>query len=89
MEPLFKHQTMRDGPYRAIYDRRRAHTALAHPEWRPIQSHMDGLRIMSQELISDLWSEWRRATCRMPERAVLGVPAAKQRASAEVLHGEP
>lgn len=76
VEPLFKHQTMGQGPYRAHYDRRRARTAETHPEWKPIQSHMDGLRVMTQELITDLWSEWRRAVDASPERAKGQVPAA-------------
>jgi hypothetical protein len=76
MEPLFKHQTMSEGAYRAIYDRRRTHTAETHPEWRKIQSHMDGLRVMTQELITDLWSEWRRAFVDVPTSAKRLLPAA-------------
>jgi hypothetical protein len=76
IEPLFKHQTMSQGPYRAIYDRRRVHTAETHPEWRKIQSHMDGLRVMTQELITDLWSEWRRAFVDVPTSAKRLLPAA-------------
>lgn len=76
VEPLFKHQTMGQGPYRAHYDRRRARTAETHPEWKPIQSHMDGLRVMTQELITDLWSEWRRADRDVPKGAGVEVPAA-------------
>lgn len=76
-EPLFRAQGRReekeleDGtvrpeqppmePYGALYYRRRQHTAETHPEWKKIQSHMDGLRIMAQRLIVDLWSEWRQA----------------------------
>lgn len=76
MEPLFKHQTMRAGPYRAAYDRRRAHTAITHPEWKRMQSHMDGLRIMTQKLVSDLWSEWRGAGLPLPETASTEIPPA-------------
>lgn len=75
-EPLFKHQTMIGGPYRAIYDQRRAHTAVTHPEWSKGHSHDDALRIMTQRLISDLWSEWRRATPEVPFEARAVVPAA-------------
>jgi hypothetical protein len=91
MEPLFKHQSewpekvQKDGsirpfrpalaPYGMAYYRRRAHTATTHPEWKPIQSHMDGLRVMTQELITDLWSEWRRAERKLPETANEVVPA--------------
>lgn len=75
-EPLFKLQSAVGGPYRAVYDRRRAHTAQTHPDWPPIQSHMDGLRIMTKKAISDLWSEWRRAAQRVPEKAKKDLPAA-------------
>jgi hypothetical protein len=60
-EPLFRSQTPVAGPYRAIYDARRARTAETHPDWRPARSHMDGLRIMTKHLVLDLWVEWRRA----------------------------
>lgn len=43
------------GPYRAVYDERRAHTAISHPEWPPIQSHKDGMRIMTKRVLRDLW----------------------------------
>lgn len=75
-EPLFKHQTARQGPYRAVYDRRRALTALTHPDWTPIHSHMDGLRIMTKALIRDLWREWNRREAKspMPPEAIQPVP---------------
>lgn len=76
MEPLFRHQTMRQGRYRLIYDKRRGRTAETHPEWKPIQSHMDGLRIMTQELITDLWSVWRGAISGALETAKIDMPAA-------------
>lgn len=41
--------------YRDIYTARRAHTAVTHPEWTPGHSHNDGLRILSKELLKDLW----------------------------------
>ncbi len=78
MEPLFKHQTVKQGVYRIAYDRRRARTAELHPDWSPIQSHMDGLRVMTQKLVTDLWSEWRRAEHPMPETAEAHVPAATE-----------
>lgn len=49
------------GPYRVAYDRRRLRTADTHPDWTKLHSHNDALRIMTKELILDLWSEWRRA----------------------------
>lgn len=41
--------------YRAVYDARRAHTALTHPDWTPGHSHNDGLRIVSKRILRDLW----------------------------------
>lgn len=60
-DPMFRLQTMVDGPYRAIYDRRRAATALSHPDWTKGHSHMDALRVMTKYLVRDLWREWNRA----------------------------
>lgn len=79
-DPLFRQQTMITGPYRKIYDDRRARTAETHPDWTKLHSHNDGLRIMTKRLISDLWSEWRRATTPMNSRDI--VPAAEEYAQA-------
>lgn len=59
-ESLFRHQTVSQGPYRAIYDRRRATTAESHPDWTKAHSHMDALRVMTKVLVRDLWKEWRK-----------------------------
>jgi hypothetical protein len=77
-EPLFRHQSMSDGPYRAIYDRRRAATAIAHDDWTKGHSHADGLRIMTKHLIRDLWNAYRRAIVPVPDRATAGMPASPQ-----------
>jgi len=45
-------------PYRTIYDARRAHTAVTHPDWIKGHSHNDALRIMTQQLVIDLWCAW-------------------------------
>lgn len=58
-EPLFRAQSVAKGPYRAIYDRRRAATSLLHQDWTPMHSHMDGLRVMTKYLIRDLWKAWQ------------------------------
>ena len=58
-DPLFKHQTMADGPYRHAYDERRVHTAVTHPDWTKLHSHQDAMRIMTKCLVRDLWREWR------------------------------
>lgn len=42
-------------PYRAVYDARREHTALTHPEWTAGHSHNDALRIVSKRILRDLW----------------------------------
>lgn len=47
------------GRYGEAYARRRARTAITHPEWTPGQSHQDALRIMTQRLVLDLWMAWR------------------------------
>jgi len=75
-EPLFRANTVAQGPYRAIYDRRRARTAEAHPNWTKAHSHMDGLRIMTKHLLRDLWQEWngRKAGSSAPERAEDAMP---------------
>ena len=51
-----------DGKYGEVYEKRRAHTAITHPEWTPKHSQMDGLRIMMKEVVKDLWLEWNRVT---------------------------
>lgn len=72
-EPLFRQQSgnidletgevkKEPGPYRKVYDARRARTTLTHPDWSKAQSHKDAMRIMTKQLIADLWSEWRRAS---------------------------
>lgn len=57
-DPLFRHQTMASGIYRVIYDKRRAHTATTHADWTKAHSHNDALRIMTKQLLADLWCAW-------------------------------
>lgn len=52
-----KHTT---SPYRPVYDARRVHTAVTHPEWSDGHSHNDGLRIVAKAVLRDLWIEARR-----------------------------
>lgn len=47
-------------PYRAVYLKRREHTAISHPEWTAGHSHNDALRITSKAILKDLWREARR-----------------------------
>lgn len=42
-------------PYRAVYDQRRAHTALTHPDWTLGHSHNDALRVVAKRVLRDLW----------------------------------
>lgn len=44
-----------DSEYRGVYDARREHTALTHPDWTPGHSHADALRIVSKRVLRDLW----------------------------------
>lgn len=48
-----------DGAYREVYDTRRAHTAITHPDWAPGHSHNDALRILSKTILRDLWRAGR------------------------------
>lgn len=48
------------GPYGAAYIARREKTKISHPDWTKGHSRDDALRIMTKQLVSDLWSEWRR-----------------------------
>jgi hypothetical protein len=47
-------------PYRVVIDKRRIHTAVTHPDWKPGHSLNDAMRIASKELLKDLWREARR-----------------------------
>jgi hypothetical protein len=58
------------GPYGDVYARRRAHTGprieatahlpLAHPEkWTKGRCHNDARRVMTKELVRDIWGMWR------------------------------
>lgn len=42
-------------PYRVVYDDRRAHTAVTHPDWTDGHSHQDALRVASKAVLRDLW----------------------------------
>jgi hypothetical protein len=53
------------GYYGEIYGKRRDHTAVTHPDWTKKHSHNDAMRIMTKELLADLWREWRMANIRV------------------------
>lgn len=42
-------------PYRAVYEQRRAHTAVTRPDWTAGHSHNDALRVVAKEVLKDLW----------------------------------
>lgn len=42
-------------PYRVLYDQRRAHTAVTHPDWTLGHSHNDALRVVAKRVLRDLW----------------------------------
>ncbi len=49
-------------PYRLVYERRRAHTAVTRPDWSDGHSHNDALRVSAKEILKDLWREARVIT---------------------------
>lgn len=76
-DPLLRAQTVAKGPYRAIYERRKASTEITHPDWTPMHRHRDAQRVMTKCLLRDLWQEWRRASLGLPETVAPRVPAAE------------
>jgi hypothetical protein len=65
-DPLFRAQSVAQGPYRAVYDRRRSLTGETHPDWTKAHSHADALRVMTKIMLRDLWREWNRAMADQP-----------------------
>ncbi len=59
-ETMFKTQGKGDeaGPYRQVYDARRA--ATADRGWTKMHAMNDALRYMTKRLVKDMWREWRR-----------------------------
>jgi hypothetical protein len=85
-DPMFRAQAERTNKetgevrapyhYGAIYYRRREWTTLSHPEWKPIQSHMDALRVMTQKVVCDLRVAWLAANDCTPSTAIPIMPPA-------------
>ena len=44
-----------DSEYAQLYIDRRNHTAVTHPEWTPLHSQNDALRIVSKRILRNLW----------------------------------
>lgn len=55
-----------NGELRQVYDSRRAHTAVTHPEWTPGHSHNDALRIVSKHMLKQLWRAARDFYAEVP-----------------------
>lgn len=47
-----------DGFFGEVYARRRAHTAITHPDWTLGHSRSDALRVMVKDYIKHLWVAW-------------------------------
>ena len=74
-------KTNGDGPYRAVYDLRREYTAVTHPDWTKMHSHLDAQRVMTKRLLRDLWRAWRETSTHQATDAPLS-PAAESRDAA-------
>lgn len=88
-DPLFRHQTASSGPYRSVYDERRARSTEAHPDWKPDRLHKDAGRVMVQKLVRHLWAEWRRASDDLPSRDNARAPAATSFTAPSALTSSP
>jgi hypothetical protein len=49
------------GPYRDVYDERKAHLARQHPEWPAKRVHLAAVRATVKRFLADLWVAWREA----------------------------
>jgi hypothetical protein len=49
------------GPYREVYDERKAHLAEAHPEWPAKRVHLAAVRATVKRFLADLWVAWHEA----------------------------
>ena len=49
------------GPYREVYDERKAHLAKAHPDWPAKRVHLAAVRATVTRFLADLWVAWREA----------------------------
>jgi hypothetical protein len=75
----------RCSPYRIVYDNRRTHTAVTHPEWTDGHSHNDAMRIAAKEILRGLWTaarEWHIKNDPETETVLTGAGAER---AAEIL----
>ena len=49
------------GPYRELYDERKAHLASAHADWPAKRVHLAAVRATVKRFLADLWVAWRHA----------------------------
>jgi hypothetical protein len=49
------------GPYRAVYDERKAHLAAMHADWPAKRVHLAAVRATVKRFLADLWVAWREA----------------------------
>jgi hypothetical protein len=49
------------GPYRDVYDERKAHLAAMHPTWPAKRVHLAASRATVKRFLADLWVAWRDA----------------------------
>lgn len=74
-DPLFRSQSVVVGPYRQVYDRRRQRTAETHADWTAGHSHGDAIRIMTKELLRDLWLAWNGERAMNRAEPILRLPS--------------
>ena len=58
------------GPYRDVYDERKAHLLAMHPSWPPKRVHLAAARATVKRFLADLWVAWRDAVNDSSERHV-------------------
>ena len=49
------------GPYREVYDERKAHLASTHPDWPAKRMHLAAVRATVKRFLADLWVAWHEA----------------------------
>lgn len=82
IEPLFKWQTMKAGPYRTVYDKAKA-SKEGLEDWPKLRAHRHGLMVMLDKFLVDLWCAWRGINVAMPAKVCL--PAHSGRSGGKVV----
>jgi hypothetical protein len=49
------------GPYREVYDERKAHLASTHPDWPAKRTHLAAVRATVKRFLAELWVAWHHA----------------------------